>query len=211
MDAQKIINENWNQHQRVYGAGIYGLVEALADSVDRIWCFIGWKRRKEDFFMTIWISGGNIVLCTFEATANTSLGVFVQIPVQLEDIGCTDGNVLIAFVDGIQHIPVAHDFFLIAVPGRGFLHAELLDSGIGGDDALNLVGGFGALHLRNIDQLIQYGRLLFQIQLLTTLIFMDLGYQTENLRIPLLGLKLGIVKGSHLPNLLCFSLIICVL
>ena len=149
MDTKKIIDENWNQYQGINGASIDGAIETVTDCINGIRCFVGW--RKEDFLVTIWKSCGNIVLGTFETTANATLRIFVQVPVQLEDIGCTDGNVLIAFVDGIQHIPVAHDFFLVAVPGCGFLHTELLDSSVCGDDSLNLVGCLSTLYLCYID------------------------------------------------------------
>lgn len=68
----------------------------------------------------------------------------------------------------------------------GPIRNQLLQSVFNGSLADGGVGCFCTLRFRNIDQLIQYGGLPFQIQLLPALMFIDLRYQTENLRIPLL-------------------------
>lgn len=84
MDAEEVIDKNWDQHQRIDDTRINRPIEAFADLIDRIRCLIRGQRREEDLFSAVRMGGCNIILGAFETSSDPALGVFVQIPVQLE-------------------------------------------------------------------------------------------------------------------------------
>lgn len=50
-------------------------------------------------------------------------------------------------MDGIQYIPIAHDFVFVPISGRCFFLKKLLHSRTGRNDTLNFVGRSRALDL----------------------------------------------------------------
>ena len=184
MDAEKVMDEHRDQQKRIQLLRSDHAVVALAEGFHSRCGFIRRKRREQDKLPSVRVCCADIVLGVLEAAADALVGVLIQVTVQLENIVRRDRNVFIAFVDGIQHITVAHDLFLISVARRCLITDELHQARIGRADAFDLIGCLRALHLGDLDQAIQRCGLLFQIQLLPALVFMDLCHKPQDLAVP---------------------------
>lgn len=76
-------------------------------------------------------------------------------------------------MDDVKGVPVSLNLLLVTIPRRRLFAHELGESSIGRDDSLNLVAGLRALDFGEFDELIKLFRLLLQIQVLPSLIFVD--------------------------------------
>ena len=69
-------------------------------------------------------------------------------------------DIVVALVNRRQHIAVSGDLFFAAALGHSLLADDLFQAAVRGDDALDTVGRFGALDLRNLQkvgQLMRFG------------------------------------------------------
>lgn len=201
VDAQEVVDEDGNEDQRIQLLSVQSTGQALADGVDSARNFIGGKGSKQYDAMPLGIRSGDIILGILKRTADPLFRVLVEIAMELEDIVGRDRDILIALVDGAQHIPVAHDLPLVSVSGRCLISAELFEPGRGGTDPLNFVGGLGTLDLGDFDQPIQSIGQLLEVQLLPPLILVDLGHIPQDLAVPGSNFQLAVIKGSHLAHL----------
>ena len=123
---------------------------------------------------------------------------------QLQNIILRNRNHIKIFVNEVQDITVSCNLLFIPVARCGFFFHELLDSSAGGHDSLDGIGGLGALHLCNLDQMFQFFRTLLQIKFLLTRFFIDCSNIAENLGIPFLLFDFGVIECSHALTALSF-------
>ena len=130
------------------------------------------------------------------------MGILIQITVELQDIIGRDRNILEVLVNRIQHIAVTHDFFLITVTGCCLISYKLQQARIGCADSLNLIRCFCTLYLCDLYQTVKFRRLLFQIEFLPALVFMNLCHKPDNLTVPRTTCKFTVIEISHTLALL---------
>lgn len=115
MNTQKIIDENRNQKQRINDAIINRLAVAFTDGRNGIWCFIGLQRCETNKTCAVSPGVAVIVLDIFEPPADTAARIVIKHLMKLQNIVWGQRNILIALVDGIQHISIAADFLFIPI------------------------------------------------------------------------------------------------
>ena len=115
MYAEKVVNEHGYQQQSVKLLCINHAVIAFADCINCWRCFVRGKRCKQNKLPSFCICCTDIVLGVLEFSANALMGILIQITVELQNIIGSDWNKLEVLVNGVQHITVAHDFFLVTV------------------------------------------------------------------------------------------------
>ena len=111
------MDEHWNQDERLYDAGINGPVIALTGSIYRIGSLVRRKGHKPHRSRSVRAGFGNIVLRVLIPASDGLCGIHIEVPVQLENIGGANRDILIVLMDGIQHVPVAHDLLFVSVSG----------------------------------------------------------------------------------------------
>ena len=130
------------------------------------------------------------------------MGILIQITVELQNIIGSDWNKLEVLVNGIQNIAVAHDFFLVTVAGCCLISYKLQQARIGCADSLNLIRCFRTLYLCDLYQTVKFRRLLFQIEFLPALVFMNLCHKSEYFIVPRTTCKFTVIEVSHILTLL---------
>ena len=157
------MDENRDQYQWVYYTGINHLIKTFADCFYRSRSFIWWQGGKAHNLRPVCFCLSNHILRILKPPSDILSGVFVQITMQLENVGRTDRNILITFVNGIKHIPIPHNFFLITVSRGCFILAKLLHPGARSYDAFNLIRCLCALYFCNFYQFVERSWFLLQI------------------------------------------------
>ena len=104
---------------------------------------------------------------------------------ELKNIAGPDRDVGIVFVDGVQYVPIAHDFFFVPIVGHSLICTELHQARIGGADAFNSVGRLCTLYLGQLNQTIQFSGLLLQVLLLASLVFVNLCDEAQYFTVPM--------------------------
>ena len=61
-------------------------------------------------------------------------------------------DIVVALMNRCKHVAVSGDLFFTAGLGHGLFTDDLFQAVVRGDDALNAVGSFGALDLRNLQE-----------------------------------------------------------
>ena len=184
MNTEKIMDKYGNQDQRIDLLCIRHPAEALADRVDGRRRFIGSERCEQHETASGRICRADIVLRILEGAADPALGILEQIPVELQDVSRTQGNILEILVDRVQYVSVSGDLPLIPVPGRGFFRAKLLKTCIGCANPLDLIGSLRALDLCDLNQTLQIPRLALEKKLLPPFILMDLRNISQDFTVP---------------------------
>ncbi len=87
-----------------------------------------------------------------------------------------------ALVDRRQHVAVSGDLFFAATLGHGLFADDLFQAVICCDDALDTVGRFGALDLRNLQKIGQRIRFGLDKKILLPLVFVNLRQVGHDLR-----------------------------
>ena len=105
----------------------------------------------------------DIVLGVLELPPEGLVGIRKQIPVQLQDDGALERDMLVALVDSFPHITVADDLLFVTGPRRRPILQQLPHPCVRGPDALDPVRAVGALDLRYLDQPLQLARRLPEI------------------------------------------------
>ena len=204
MNTEKIMDEHRNCDQWFYFKVPDHTVIFFADSVKSRWRFIGSQRGKKNFAMAIGISCADIILHILCSSCDGVVHMTVQDLMQLQNIILRNRNHIKIFVNEVQDITVSCNLLFIPVARCGFFFHELLDSSAGGHDSLDGIGGLGALHLCNLDQMFQFFRTLLQIKFLLTRFFIDCSNIAENLGIPFLLFDFGVIECSHALTALSF-------
>ena len=137
MNTQKIMDKNRNRNQRFQLHISDDTVVFFADFIKCLRRFKGRKRRKQNFRMSVRISGADIVLHGFGATRNGIVHVTVQDFVKLQNIVLRNGNRVKIIVDDVQHITVSGDLLLVTVFRRGFFLNKLSYPCVRGNNALD--------------------------------------------------------------------------
>ena len=107
MDTKKVVNYDWNQQQRINLLRIHHVIETFAKLFNGTGSLIGRKWSEQDVAVSRRIRGTDIVLRVLESSANSVFGIPAKIPMQLQNVVGAKRDILIIFVDGIQHITVA--------------------------------------------------------------------------------------------------------
>jgi hypothetical protein len=79
---------------------------------------------------------------------------------QLQNIIERDGDIFKTFVNNIQSVPIAQNFFFILVPWCCFFGNELPEPGLRSADSFNGIGCLSTLYLCNFYQSVQSSFLL---------------------------------------------------
>ena len=130
------------------------------------------------------------------------MGILIQVTVQLQNIIGSDRNILIIFMNGIQHITIPHNFFFITIAWRCLITDKLHQTCVCRADSLDLIGSLCTLYLCHFNQSVKFCRLLFQIKLLPSFIFMNLCHKSDDLIVPGTTCKFIIMEVSHILTLL---------
>ena len=197
MDAQEIVNKHGDGNERLHFHIANHTIILFTDSVQCLRRLIGRKRREQNLHMTIRVGRADIVLDALGSASHRVVHMAVQNFMQLQDIVLRNGNGIETLMDDVQDIAVACDFLFIAVLGRCLFLDQLLDTGAGGDNALDSIGCLRALHLCNLHQFFQFLRALFQVHLLFPGFFIDRRNKAEDFRIPHFVLDFRIIESSH--------------
>ena len=152
MDAEKVQNKNRDQQQRVKLGVLCGRLEGVAKCCHRPRRFPRRDRLKPDDLPAVRPFFGNHIIRVFEAAADGLAAELVQVPMQLQNDRRLWRDIVVALVNRRQHIAVSDDLFFAAALGHSLLADDLFQAAVRGDDALNTVGRFGALDLRNLQK-----------------------------------------------------------
>ena len=116
---------------------------------------------------------------------------------QPEDIVRCHGNILETLVHRVQRVTMARNYLPIACARRHLLTHKLSQARVHSTNALDLIGGLHTLDLRDLDQLLNIGRLFTQIQHLLSLLFMDLRKVTDDLITPCIFFQKAVIKSPY--------------
>ena len=163
MDAQEIADEYGDQDQRIHHVPCKGLPIACAYCLHCLRCLERFERSESGEGRSVRMRLVDIVLGVLELPPEGLVGIRKQIPVQLQDDGALERDMLVAFVDSFQHITVADDLLFVTGPRRRPILQQLPHPCVRGPDALDPVRAVGALDLRYLDQPLQLDRLLPEI------------------------------------------------
>ena len=182
VDAEKVQNEDGNQQQRVKLGVLHGRPEGVAQRRDGPRCFPRGDRLEPDDLPSIRQFLGNHVVRVFEAAADGLAAELVQVPMQLQNDRRLWRDIVVALVDRRQHVAVSSDLFFAAGLGHGLFADDLFQAVVRGDDALDAVGRFGALDLRNLQKIGQRIRFGLDKKILLPLVFVNLRQVGHDLR-----------------------------
>ena len=197
VDAEKVQNENWNQQQRIKLRVLHGRPEGVAQRRDSPRRFPRGDGPEADDLLTVRQFFGNHVVRIFEAAADGLAAELIQIPMKLQNNRRLRRNIIVAFVNGRQHITITGNLLFAASLGHGFLPDNFPQPIIRGDDALDAVGCLGALdsrNLRKIGQRIHFG---LDEEILLSLVFVNLRQVGHDLRRQELVVFCFEVERSH--------------
>ena len=174
VDAKEVQDKHWHQKQGIQLRVRNGFLKSIAEAIHGFRSLPCWNRLESDSLCPVGQFLCNHIIGILEAAADGCITEFIEIPMQLQNHAWSDGNIIIVFVNRIQHIPISGDLAFTPSLGRSLIHHDLFQPVIGGDDALNAVGCFCALDLRNLQQLSQRILFCFDKQILLTFLLMDL-------------------------------------
>ena len=182
MDAEKVQNENRDQQQRVKLGILRGRLEGIAKCCHCPRCFPRRDRLKADDLPAVRQFLGNHIIRVFEAAADGLDAVLVQIPMQLQNDRRLWRDIIVALVDRRQHVAVSGNLFFAAALGHGLLADDFFQAVVCCDDALDAVGRFGALDLRNLQEVGQRIRFGLDKEILLPLVLVNLREIGHDLR-----------------------------
>jgi len=117
--------------------------------------------------------------------------------VHLEDEGGGEWDFYGIDVNILEDVAVAGDLLLGAVSGLGAAGYDLCDAIMGGEDALDAVGGFGALDLGGVLEGFEDLGGLLGIELLAALVLAELANGLEEALGERLTLDEAVQEGAH--------------
>ena len=173
VDAEKVQNENRNQQQRIEFGILHSLLKCIAKCRHRPRRFPRGDRLKPDDLPAVRPFFGNHIIRVFEAAADGFAAELVQVTMQLQNDRRLWRDIVVALVNRRQHIAVSDDLFFAAALGHSLLADDLFQAAVRGDDALNTVGRFGALDLRNLQKVGQRMRFGLDKEILLPLVLVN--------------------------------------
>ena len=136
--------------------------------------------------MTVRIGDADIILYVLCLSCHRIVHVTIHDLMKLQDIISCQRNHIKAFMNDRKHISISCNLLLISVLGSGLLLNQLSDSCTCRDNSFDCIGCLCTLNLRNLNQLLQFFRSLFQIEFLFADFFINCSNQPQDLRIPFL-------------------------
>ena len=163
MDAEEVVDKARDDQQRIHLAFTDGKVVRIAQLSHRLGRFIRCQGCKQRIGLSVCRGRTDIVLYVLEGSAEGAVGVSEHDLVELQDIVGLKRDILEVLMHRVQRVAVACDFFLVAGARRRLLAHELSQARIRRADSLDLIGGFCALDLCNLNQLLHIGLFLTQV------------------------------------------------
>ena len=159
---------------------MHGLIVGLTGHLHGFGSFPCRDRLETDKAVALRIGFGDDIVCVFIAAADGHTAKFIKISMKLQDHGRTQGDMLIAFVNGCQNITITGNFLFVSGARGCFVQNDLLQAFVGSVDAFNFIGSFRTLDLRNLHQLGKGIAVGFDEKILLAFELMDLGEQRHN-------------------------------
>lgn len=140
MNAQKVVDENRDENQRLRFQVAYSAIVFITDAIQRIRRFERRKRREQRLGMTIRISGADVVLYALCLTGHGIVHMIVKDFVQLKNVIAGDRDNVEVLMNDAQCVTISGNFLLIAVTWRGLFFHQLANARACGNNAFDGVG-----------------------------------------------------------------------
>ena len=137
MNAQKIVNENGDEEERLGLAFSDGAVVFVAKFGERYRRLIRGERREKGLGRAVRMGRADVILHIFQFAAHGIGHVAAQDFVELQDVIDGNGDDVEIFVNEGEDVAIAGDFFFVTIFRRRFFQRNLPEPRRGGEDAFD--------------------------------------------------------------------------